>query len=207
MEITIIIVVVVIVIILASFMIVGSRRTRSAVPGSSRPSLTSIPASPSLTGSSVSTMQTSTPSIRVTRRQPGTISHAVEETVTQAASGTSATQPVTLTVESAATTASITIKARRESVGAPTPPPGLTDPIRLPETVQIFHRQTECKICKQDIRWSSRQTGWVRCLQINTLVHGHCHHFVANTGSANWCSVCMGPCLSNQPMRVEGREA
>jgi hypothetical protein len=211
----IIIVVAVMITIIASLMIVRSRHLRRMlpqVPGSNRtalPTHTDSPSSPiparlvppaqtvplitsSLpTGRNVPTMQTPTSRIRVKGRRPGTTNDQAEPTVSQsvqAINGASAASPPTLRGV-----------VRR---GGATPPPGLADPIRLPDTVQIFNRQTECKICKQDIHWSSRQTGWVRCLKTSSLVHGHCQNFV--TRGPDWCAICDGPCASGQPMRVEG---
>jgi hypothetical protein len=225
METTIIIVVAVMITIIASLMIVRSqhpRRTRPEVFGSNRQALPPRTASPSLpaldlsvssaqsrsTGSNIPTMQTPTPHIRVTGRRPGTTSGQTEQAVTRvtlAVNGASAPVPEPVAEAVTPTPAPFTTTGRREPHPGATPPPGLTDPIRLPDTIQIFHRQTECKICKQDIRWSSRQTGWARCLAANRLVHGHCQNVM--TRGANWCAICDGPCASGQPMRVEGLDA
>jgi hypothetical protein len=85
---------------------------------------------------------------------------------------------------------------------------GLPDPIRLPSTIPVYFKQQECSICKKDIKWSSRQTGWARCLATKKLLHGHCYTSAAATRASttvNWCAVCNGTCYSGQPMRIEGK--
>lgn len=82
----------------------------------------------------------------------------------------------------------------------------LENPIYIPATIKIYHNQRQCRICKKPINWSSRESGWVRCLSTNLLVHGHCYDFTKrqHTSERNWCTICSGPCRSNQPMRIEG---
>jgi hypothetical protein len=94
----------------------------------------------------------------------------------------------------------------RENIG-PLIPSDLEDPIAIPLSVLIFFNQQDCKICGKSIKWSSRQTGWARCLATKRLVHGHCYDFAAKQDrpKPNWCAICDDSCSSNQPMRIEGR--
>ncbi len=108
----------------------------------------------------------------------------------------------------------IRVKRRRppvdqsSTITISTPDTGLPNPIPLPSTIQVFFKQEKCSICKKNIHWSSRQTGWARCLSTKKLVHGHCYTSAAASRAenrANWCAVCGGPCGSGQPMRIEGK--
>jgi hypothetical protein len=93
-----------------------------------------------------------------------------------------------------------------ENIG-PFIPPDLEDPITIPSNVPIFFNQKDCKICGKSINWSSRRSGWARCLATKRLVHGHCFEYAVKQDrpKRNWCAICDDSCSSKQPMRIEGR--